>query len=229
MPDPLRPLTVNQRRFVEEYLRNGERVGDAYVAAYPNFRGSARTATNEGSYALKDPRIAAIVAEARAAAAAKTQAVAETYAAARATDVAEVIDRYVISRDRVMAELATMGFSSMEDYLVPNEDGELVLSLKNLTPRQLAALSEVTVETYVEGRGKDARTVKRTKIKLHDKKASLALLMQANGWDEPEPDTPAGQVDTLKRARVRAEMLRLLADMAKPTPLLIEGNAEDGD
>jgi hypothetical protein len=40
----------------------------------------------------------------------------------------------------------------------------------------MAAVQEITVEEYVNGRGEDARVVRRTKFKLHDKRAALVDL-----------------------------------------------------
>lgn len=73
----------------------------------------------------------------------------------------------------VLQELAKIGFANMEAYFRSNTDGDPVLDFSNLTSEQKAALSEVTVETYLEGRGEDARTVKKVKFKLHDKRAAL--------------------------------------------------------
>lgn len=81
--------------------------------------------------------------------------------------------RTEISIASVLQELAKIGFANMEAYFRSNTDGDPVLDFSNLTSEQKAALSEVTVETYLEGRGEDARTVKKVKFKLHDKRAAL--------------------------------------------------------
>lgn len=127
-----------------------------------------------------------------------------------------------------MDELAAVGFASMGDYLRPGENGAPVPSFADLTPRQMAAVSEVTVESVTVGSGASARTVTRTRFKLHQKQPALTALAAMNGWDTPALDSPEGQIDVEKRARVRAEMLELLADMARPRPRLIEGAAAAG-
>jgi hypothetical protein len=43
----------------------------------------------------------------------------------------------------------------MQDYVRIGPDGDPVLDFENLTRDQAAALQEVTVETYMEGRGKN--------------------------------------------------------------------------
>ena len=55
-------------------------------------------------------------------------------------------------------------------------DGSLVLDFEILTRDQAAALQEVTVETYMEGRGKNAREVKKVRFKLAGKRAALVDL-----------------------------------------------------
>ena len=48
--------------------------------------------------------------------------------------------------------------------------------LSELTPGQAAALREVTVETFTDGKGADAREVRRVKFKLADKLGALLQL-----------------------------------------------------
>jgi len=79
-----------------------------------------------------------------------------------------------ISAERVLTELAKIGFANMADYLRPSEDGDPYLDFSQLTRDQAAALQEVTVEDFKDGRGEDGRDVCRIKFKLADKRAALA-------------------------------------------------------
>ena len=71
-----------------------------------------------------------------------------------------------------------MAFSRLDDYLNVQEDGSAVADMSVLAedPNAGAALQEMTTEEYTEGRGEDAREVKRIKFKLADKAKSLEML-----------------------------------------------------
>ncbi len=85
-------------------------------------------------------------------------------------------DKLDLSTEKVLSELSSMGFSNMLDYIKTTEEGSAYVDLSNLTREQAAAIPEITVDEYVEGKGKHARKVKRTRLKLVDKIRSLDLL-----------------------------------------------------
>jgi phage terminase small subunit len=85
---------------------------------------------------------------------------------------ARVVEKAEITVADVITELGKIGFSNMLDY-VQIEGTDPVVDLSALTHEQAAAIGEVTVETYMEGKGPDAEKVKRTKFKLLDKRAAL--------------------------------------------------------
>ncbi len=69
-----------------------------------------------------------------------------------------------------------MGFANMDDYIRVNEEGLPITDFSELTRSQAAAITSITVDTYVEGRGDEAREVRRVKFTLADKPKSLELL-----------------------------------------------------
>ena len=85
-------------------------------------------------------------------------------------------DKLDLDAEKVLSELSRVGFSNMLDYIRTTEESSAYVDLSNLTREQSAAIQEVTVDEYVEGKGKHARKVKRTKLKLVDKIRSLELL-----------------------------------------------------
>jgi len=90
--------------------------------------------------------------------------------------VGRVAEKHDITLDRIVRELALLGFSNMADYMKAGANGDPYLDFAALSRDQTAALHEVTVEDFVDGRGEDAREVKRVKFKLYDKRAALVDL-----------------------------------------------------
>jgi phage terminase small subunit len=81
-----------------------------------------------------------------------------------------------VTVQRIVDELAKVGFANMGDYLRATTGGDPFFVYDQLTDEQKAALSEVTVEDFKEGRGDDARDVRRIKFKLYDKLGALEKL-----------------------------------------------------
>jgi phage terminase small subunit len=80
-----------------------------------------------------------------------------------------------ITKDRVLRETALLAFSNMEDF-IRVQDGDAYVDFSNLDRDKAAAIQEVTVEEYSEGRGKEKRDIKRTKFRLASKREALELL-----------------------------------------------------
>jgi len=115
--------------------------------------------------------------------------------------------KFEVTEENVTAELAKLAFSNMGDLLVVQEDGSAYIDFNRMTAEQRAALAEFTVEQYMEGRGDDAVPVKKTKIKMADKKGSLELLGRKLGMfnDKLKVDLH----DTTIADRLRAGRLRV--------------------
>jgi len=91
-------------------------------------------------------------------------------------EMAERAKRTEITADRVLQELAKVGFANIADFVKIQGTGVPILDFTNADDVKLAAVSEITQDTYTEGRGDDAETVKKTKFKLHDKVRALQHL-----------------------------------------------------
>ncbi len=87
--------------------------------------------------------------------------------------LSQAAKRAEISIANVISELGLIGFANMDDYIKTTESGDAYIDLSQLTRDQAAAIGEVTVEDYVDGRGEAARDVKKMKFKLLDKRAAL--------------------------------------------------------
>ena len=77
-----------------------------------------------------------------------------------------------ISAERVLSELAKIGFVNSEDYLDENKN----LDLKKATRDQMACISEITEDTTGGSGDGERRAVLRTKVKFWDKTRGLEML-----------------------------------------------------
>lgn len=148
-------LTPKQERFVAQYLIDLNATQAAIRAGY-----SQKTAQQQGSRLLLNVLVQEAIAKGREKTAAKLE----------------------ITKERIVEELAKIGFSNMLDYMRAGTDGDPYLDFSSLTREQAAALAEVTVEDFKDGRGEDARDVRRIKFKLHDKKGALVDMAKMLGF-----------------------------------------------
>lgn len=147
-------LTVKQDAFAQAYLETGN-ASEAYRRAY-NVKPSTKPETvhEQASRVMADRKVSARVAELQA----------------------HHAKRHDVTIDKIVRELALLGFANMQDYIVTQSDGSAYADMSALTRDQAAAIGEITSETYTEGKGEAAREVKRTKFKLLDKRAALVDL-----------------------------------------------------
>lgn len=118
--------------------------------------------------------------------------------------VEKAAQRADLTAQRVLDELARLGFSNMLDYVRISDQGEPFVDLSGISRDQAAAIQEVTVEDYLEGRGEDARQVRRVKFKLAGKEGPLEKLGKYLGlFSDNPPMQPGTEVTEIKRTIVR--------------------------
>ncbi len=142
-------LTKKQKMFVAEYLVDLNATQAAIRAGY-----SEKNAGKIGPELLGKTRISEAIQE--------------------QMDARE--NRTLITADKVLEELAKIGFSNLADYIQVQRDGTAYVDLSELTREQAAAVQEITVDEYAEGSGEDVRLVKKVKLKLIDKIRALELI-----------------------------------------------------
>jgi phage terminase small subunit len=146
---------------------------------------------------------------------------------------AEMSRRTEITADAVIAEMAKLGFANMADYMRAQPGGDPYLDFSALTRDQAAALQEVTVEDYVEGRGEDARAVKRVKFKLADKRAALVDLGRHLGVFKPDrielsgPD--GGPIDIADARQRNLNLIDAVAGRAAGAVTASDAPGTDGE
>src|SRR5580692_2671609 len=124
--------TEKQHAFTREYLSNGRKAGLAYAKVYAqNFDGTNVTLAyqRQGEKYLRHPKIKKMLAEAEA----KVHAV-----------TLKVFDKYAITQERVLEELARIAFSNQTDLVSWTKEGVVVKDSADLTDAEKAAITEVT-------------------------------------------------------------------------------------
>jgi phage terminase small subunit len=141
-------LNHRQELFAQEYIVDLNATQAAIRAGY-----SSDTAGQQGHDLLKKPEIQESIQKAMDLRAARTQ----------------------ITADRVLVELAKMGFADVRDMFT---DSDQIMSIKNLPNDIAAAIQSIEIVTKPDGTDEEGnRSVEYVhKIKLADKKSSLELL-----------------------------------------------------
>lgn len=121
-----------------------------------------------------------------------------------------------ITAEKVIRELALLGFSNMQDYMRSGPGGDPYLDFSKLTRDQAAALVEVTVEDFKDGRGEDARDVRRVRFKLADKRAALVDLGKHLGLfvDKKQVEHTGAEGGPIRHEYVITDAVRALLEEA---------------
>jgi len=183
-------LNSRQQRFIAAYLVDLNAANAAREAGY-----SAPHAARQGARLLANEQVQSAIAKAFQGRLART-----------GTSPARILD-----------ELSAMAFANMADFVRITDDGYADVDLSGLTRENAAAIQEIVVDAYTEGRGDQKRAVKRIRLKLADKKAVLNMLARAFGlYDQAEgqggeetPDDASSLSDTERAHRIIALLARV--------------------
>jgi len=140
------PVLKNaQRESFALCIARGEEVTKSYAAVYPG-------------HGIKDVQILATKA---------SRLHRQPVIQARIAEMKEALSvRTNITQQRVLEELAKIGFSNAGDMIELDSDGKTTVDISKLTSDQKAAISEIQIDTDDKGK-------QRVKVKLHDKRAAL--------------------------------------------------------
>lgn len=150
------PAQIKERIFISVYLEDPKRDGQKAAVAAGYALSGAKVRANE---ILNRPHVKAEI--------------------ARRLEMRD--KRSAKTLDDVIAELEKIAFANTIDFSRLTPDGDMIPDFSNLTRDQAAAISEIETHTYMEGKGDDAREVKRVKVKLFDKKGALVDLGKHHG------------------------------------------------
>lgn len=153
LPDDPHGLTLQRRRFVEEYLVDFNGAAAARRAGY-----SPASARSQASELLTIPNV--------------RQAVAEGMTAAR--------DRNELSRDRLLMELRSVAFSNVLDVVRVRGDSLELRSDEEITPEQRAAVSKIKAEVRetIKDEGETIQRYTTYEVQMHPKLTAIAKLLE---------------------------------------------------
>lgn len=117
-------------------------------------------------------------------------------------------NRFEVNANRVIAELTRVAFGTLGDFLQVQKDGTPVIDCTEIGPDEMAALAEITQDSYSErqatGDGNyESVAVKKTKIKLHSKVAALdqlARIFKLYSEGDGKDQTPEEKAARIKAA-----------------------------
>ena len=177
-------MTEKQERFIDEYIIDFNATRAAIAAGY-----SSKRANSQGVHLLSIPEIQAEVRRRKA----------------------EISAGLRISAERVLWEMAALGFSNIFDY-VEVVDGEL--RLKELPPEKQGAVSSIKI------------TKNGTEIKLHDKLKALEFLAKYTGLTEQtsERERCTNFFEAIRAAGKEVDLSAIpeLQSSAECDPLLVD-------
>jgi phage terminase small subunit len=137
-------FTPMQRLFIEAYLISKNATKAAIAAGF-----SERSANNQGTRLMANDAIRAEI-EAR---------------------LASTFDRYAITSDRIIRELAKIAFGNIGDFIAVQDGGSAIVDFGAATREQMASLKSIEIdERAIDGA---AAGVRRIKISMSDKRQAL--------------------------------------------------------
>jgi phage terminase small subunit len=176
-------LPPKQKRFVEQYLLDLNATQAAIRAGY-----SAKSARVDGPRMLSNAAI--------------SEAIAEL--------VEERSKRTQVAADQIIEELSKLAFVNMDDYMRVGKDGDPYVDLSAATRAHKAGLIAFECHDYKDGRGEDARDVRKVSIKINPAKFAALVKLGEHVGLFGKVDTGKGSENGIDLARIEArEQMRI--------------------
>ena len=176
---PRMRFTPKQRLFIEAYLIHKNATKAAIAAGF-----SERSANNQGTRLMANDAIRAEI-EAR---------------------LASTLDRYAVTSDRIIRELALIGFGNIGDFIAVQDGGSAVVDFGTATREQMASLKSVEIdERTIDGA---APGVRRIKISMSDKRQALMDLAKIARMLPADRHEHSGSIEHVDAAKSIRSTLR---------------------
>jgi len=154
-------LTPKQEAFAQHYALHGSATAAFRAAGYTTRSAKPETVHRRAIEVMQNLKVAARIEELQL----------------RVKERAEHV--FDITADRILQELAAIGFANLQDFFTLDAKGQPEFSVKRLGRHHWAAIGELTVDEIQTGN----RISKRTRFKLLDKKGALVELAKHIGID----------------------------------------------
>jgi phage terminase small subunit len=137
-------FTPRQHLFIEAFLILMNATKAAIAAGF-----SERSANNQGTRLMANDAIRAEI-EAR---------------------LASTLDRYAVTSDRIIRELAKIAFANIGDFIAVQDGGSAIVDFGTATREQMASLKSIEIDKHTIESA--APSVRRVKISMSDKRQAL--------------------------------------------------------
>jgi phage terminase small subunit len=148
--------SADEVRFASAYLRTGN-MTRAYMETFPDVDLSPAAASMRGHRMVAHPWMAGYIAHVQDA----------------------LKQRLLMTKETVLEELAKLGYANFSDFVVLHDGKTPQFDFSGLSRDQMAAISELTIDTYVVGKSdpeNEGREVRSVKVKLAPKLGALEAL-----------------------------------------------------
>ena len=121
---------------------------------------------------------------------------------------AKLAKKHELTTDWIITRLKRISNASeaLTKFKKVDEDGNLYWDFTGATQEDLKVISEFITESYKDGRGKNAKIVRKFKLKARDEKGALDSLARIKGMfdDKMTVEGELSLVERLQRGRKRA-------------------------
>ena len=158
-------MTLKQKRFADEYIKSGNAT-QSYFKAYDTCK-TQNTAEVNGCRLLSNAKVYNYIAKERA----------------------KMEEKEIVTREKVMSELAALAFSNGTSYAKVTPDGVEVKLTDQLTDVEKKAVAGVKQGQF------------GVEVKTYDKVKALELLSKLMGYDKPADEDKDDSVNIVIKPR----------------------------
>jgi len=168
---PRNMLSEDEDNYCQAWVLNGGNGSGAVATAWPHTtKWTAQARAEKSAKLQRRDKIQARIAELREVAKQKAN------------------EEFVMSVEELLYRLTLIGRASIADYMQLDKTGQPTIAFDRVTPAQMYALNECSVDDIETKRGRG----KRTKIKLTDRISAMKLIGQQHGMFKSETTVNGG-------------------------------------